>query len=312
MPAYQSKRWMCTWNNPPLHCKEIFAKLVEDKTVSFATGQFERAPTTGTLHFQGYVETPKKITLAGLKKILDKPCWDAAKGNAAQCINYCTKDDTRDPSLNGDGHWSVGESKQDQGKRHDLWDLKEALDRGEDYGWTEQFPGMIKYFRGAHAYLQRKNRQRSEMTLLEFHYGKPGLGKTTCVQQKYPNAFWMSPGKWWDGYQNQETVVLDEFNGWLQYSILCRLADSTPMKLEVKGGHIDFNSKRLIIISNYMPSTWYQNRCAADQSLGSLNINALLRRINRDGFIYMYEKLGEPIQCNNLDALETLINSRFY
>lgn len=307
MPAFQAYRWMCTWNNPILHYKEIFADFLEKKIIRFATGQLERAPTTGTLHLQAYVEFEKKMTLAGLKKLLEKPDWKACNGAPDQCIAYVTKKETRD-ELSGDTVWRIGKPrKENQGTRNDLEAFKEILDEeGEEGAWDNAFGTMLKYFKGADKYLQRKQKQRTEMTLVEFHFGEPGTGKTSLVQEENPDAFWMPPGKWWDGYNGQETVVLDEFNGWMPYSLLCRLCDSTPLKVEVKGGHKDFAAKKLVIISNYHPETWYglsQERPEDLKKKKTLNIEALLRRLNRDGGIFYHEKGEEVRHFSNLTDL---------
>ena len=45
----------------------------------------------------------------------------------------------------------------------------------------------------------------------EWHYGDTGTGKSTHVRTKYPDAFIKSNDVWWDGYQGEETVIIEEF-----------------------------------------------------------------------------------------------------
>ena len=47
-------------------------------------------------------------------------------------------------------------------------------------------------------------------------YGKPGIGKSYAVRSLYPNLYVKSSTKWWDGYTNQDVVLVDdsEFAKW--------------------------------------------------------------------------------------------------
>ena len=43
-------------------------------------------------------------------------------------------------------------------------------------------------------------------------YGKPGIGKSYAVRAVYPNLYVKSSTKWWDGYTNQDVVLVDELD----------------------------------------------------------------------------------------------------
>ena len=69
-----------------------------------------------------------------------------------------------------------------------------------------------------------------------FIYGKPGIGKSTFVFERYPGAYWKPPGKWWDGYSGQETVVFDDFDGsWFSCSELLRILTPSQLQWKLKG-----------------------------------------------------------------------------
>lgn len=57
--------------------------------------QKERAPSTGALHFQGYVVLTNPTSLVGMKAIHATAHWEVAKGSAQDNIAYCTKEDSR-------------------------------------------------------------------------------------------------------------------------------------------------------------------------------------------------------------------------
>lgn len=75
----------------------------------------------------------------------------------------------------------------------------------------------------------------------------------------YPNAYWKQRSQWWDNYNGEAVVVLDEFYGWLPYDTLLRLCDRYPLLVESKGGQIQFSATTLIITTNKRPDKWYNN-----------------------------------------------------
>lgn len=162
--------------------------------------------------------------------------------------------------------------------------LKSELDSSDGDPWENCFGAMIKYHRGAEKYQDSKRKYRTELTEVEVHIGAPGTGKTETIKAKYPEAYWKQSTKWWCGYSGEDVVVLDEFKGWLPYNDLLRLMDGTPMIVEKKTGQCSFLAKKLVIISNYLPETWYK---FSDEGL---NFEALKRRLDRDGNLYAHWK----------------------
>ena len=79
------------------------------------------------------------------------------------------------------------------------------------------------------------------------------------MAEKFPDAYWKSCGdKWWDDYDFQEVVIIDEYYGWLPYSYLLRLLDRYPLNVESKGGMLNFNPKQVWICSNNSIDDWYK------------------------------------------------------
>jgi hypothetical protein len=87
------------------------------------------------------------------------------------------------------------------------------------------------------------------------------------IQHAGPDAFWSSQTKWWDGYEGQPNVVLDEFTGWLSIPYMLRLLDKYKFTVETKGGHINFIARTIYITSNTAPTTWYPGFTYRDPSL---------------------------------------------
>jgi len=95
--------------------------------------------------------------------------------------------------------------------------------------------------------------------------GATGLGKTHLVNDLYPNAYWQVAARdrkgtpFYDQYSGQDTIILDEFYGWLPFDHLLRLCDRYPLRLEVKGSVVQCQAKTIVLTSNHDPRRWYPN-----------------------------------------------------
>lgn len=95
-------------------------------------------------------------------------------------------------------------------------------------------------------------------------FGKPGCGKTYYATHKYPN-FYMKPlNRWWDGYKDQEVVIVDDLDCTNNREIghLIKVwADNYNALGEIKMGTVNLNFKKLLVTSNYMPrALWPSDR----------------------------------------------------
>lgn len=231
------------------------------KTVSFVVMQLERTQED-RLHYQGYVQLPRKQRLTWLRRhVLEKAHWEVARGTANDNIAYCTKEDSREA-----GPWRCGDVKH-QGVENSFDECVEAVKEGMPlHEAAEAWPGVwVKHSRGLCDLRQRLQLKRDRRAFgpegpeVWVLYGSSGTGKSRFVAEHWPDAFWKIPGeKWWDGYEEHETVVLDDFKvGELRLTDLQRLLDWNPLWVEVKGGAVPMLAKRYVITSNYHPSEWY-------------------------------------------------------
>jgi len=79
--------------------------------------------------------------------------------------------------------------------------------------------------------------------------------------------------KFWDGYQGQRVVIIDEFRGDIGISNLLRWFDRYPVLVEIKGSSTVLCAEEIYITSNLTPRDWYRD-------LDEATVDALLRRLN--------------------------------
>jgi len=85
-------------------------------------------------------------------------------------------------------------------------------------------------------------------------YGAPGIGKSYWVRSHYPLAFPKPQNKWWDGYCDESTVLLDDFDCDKLHHSLKIWADKYSFVSEYKGASIYPSYTTLFLTSNSLPS----------------------------------------------------------
>lgn len=249
MSKNRSRNWVFTLNNP--------SELEDPKLwngVRYLVYQRE-AGENQTPHLQGYVVMQKVARRSALKKLNPRCHWEVRRGTHDEAREYCMKEEGR-----LEGPFEVGDPPDKQGKRSDLEAVKDRIIEGaSSLEIANEFFGQwIRYNRAFDKYKLLLKQQRNEETIVSVYYGPTGTGKSRCCREKYPNAYWKSNSKWWDGYEGQEHVVIDEFYGWFPYDFILRLLDRYPLNVETKGGIVAFTSKYIHITSNQSPNKWYK------------------------------------------------------
>jgi len=246
--------WCFTDNNP------VSNEIEWPGFVRYAIWQREKGEN-GTEHLQGYLECTQTKRLAAIKNILPRAHLGLRQKTQQNCIEYCSKPETRI-----DGPWIHGEKSEGSGERRDLKGLKKAIDEGKSDAdlWDNHFDVMLHYNRGVQEYKRIKQSPRDDKTELVVCLGPPGCGKSKMALDESPGSYWKQRSNWWDGYEGQSNIVLDDFYGWLPYDLILRLADRYPLLVETKGGQRTFNSKRMWITSNKWPNEWYKTELNLD------------------------------------------------
>lgn len=239
MPAEQATRWCFTLNNPDDSEWEAFCDWdYKYMVIGREVGE------SGTEHAQGFVIWPKKKSLSACKKMQARAHWEIARGSNEQAADYCKKDGEYEEY--GDCPLPAGKAEQERWE-----DAKLAAQAGK----FDDVPADI-YFR---YYRTMKEIAKDHMTKPDdadnttgvWIYGEPGVGKSRKAREDYPEAYLKMQNKWWDGYQGEEHVILDDFDSKELGHLLKIWSDRYSFLAETKGGAIHIRPKVLCITSNY-------------------------------------------------------------
>lgn len=242
----QGKHWCITLNNPESECLNYDESIMDFLICGTEKGE------KGTKHLQGYVQFKKKKKITAVKKIWPRAHLEIAKGKPDQNVAYCSKE----CHVHDHGTLQAG-----QGTRNDLNELKLLIDAGSTWNTIREsnYSASIRYQRALKQDLRDRRIHRSWETTLHIHWGDTGTGKSRFCHESFPEAYWKTRGEWWDGYEGQSIVIIDEFYGWLPIGDLLRLSDRYPMQVPIKGGFEKFVAKEIHITSNKHYSEWWPN-----------------------------------------------------
>lgn len=203
-----------------------------------------------TPHLQGFLVLHKTARLSGMKKLHPTAHWEASKGTAAQNRAYCTKDG------------NIFESGELPLSRKQIGEMEIArYDHARKAAISGDFDSIPSDIYIRHLSALHKIRALSQTVptaldgslLNEWIHGPAGTGKSSKAYSENPGSYLKGLNKWWDGYNGQDTVIIDdmdpfhkslaqEFKQWAHHH---------PFPAETKGGSLCIRPKKLVVTSNY-------------------------------------------------------------
>lgn len=251
---------------------------MHDKGLSYVVIGRETCPRTGRRHLQCYFEAPNPKTVSQWQDVvMDKPrahvecraSWkpegeEIAENKGDRAADYCKKD--------GD-FIEYGTLAPGQGARMDLADCKTMIDEGKQMIdlYEKHFGTCVRCYRGLMNYkdlVDRKRRKEAEPEPKEVvvYVGASGSGKSHhCWHDpdyrrsgyKYPL---LAENKvWFDGYEGEEVLWVDEFRGSVfPFGLFLQVTDKWGARVEVKGGSVETFFKKILISTTVPPGDWYK------------------------------------------------------
>lgn len=265
----RSRKFVFTYNNYPseLDNDEHLDAWLASLNGSYAVAGRERAPGTGTPHLQGFISFRNARTFSALRTLLPGCHVESANGSVEQCREYCTKD----------GNFrECGNAPKNPGKREiQRWEHARTLAKE---GKFDEIPAdiYVRYIGNLHR-IHRENMAPVESlssTCGVWLFGPTGSGKSRGAREAYPLIYPKPLNKWWDGYNSQEEVLIDDVDygqvSWIG-NFLKIWCDHYPFIAEKKGGSVLIRPKKVIVTSQYR---------IEDLFIDGEMKSALLRRFN--------------------------------
>lgn len=211
----------------------------------------------GTPHLQGYVHLKNAKTLSAVKKMMPRAHLEPRKGTIDQAVDYCKKEgDFEEFGVKPKTSKEKGEAEKGRWKR--------VLELSKSAEWEKLAEEEPRLWCLHEDKLRKKARVSAEPLDIgpgekvhEWYYGVPGSGKSHKARMENPGAFIKKKNKWWDGYDGQDVVIIEEWSPDDKLSLqnLKEWADKWPFPGEVKGGLLPgLRPKKIIVTSNYHPN----------------------------------------------------------
>lgn len=245
----QRKSYCLTINNPTPEHEALFS---DDKFEYSVFGR-EIAPTTNTPHLQGYIHYKKKVR--GGKVIAEfpgahvTPANGTAKANRAYCI--------KDGDFQEYGTLPTEPTQKGGEATREKWATAKAEAKNGNFDAIDNQIYVCHYNTLKRIHVDHATKLEPITTLEhEWHYGPTGTGKSRTVRELYPHAFIKDCNKWWDGYQQEEIVIIEDVD--VYDKAMGRFfkiwADHYAFPAESKNqGKKDIRPRKIIVTSNYHP-----------------------------------------------------------
>lgn len=308
----RGKHWCATINNPIDEDYSQFADI-EELTTYYIYGK--EVGSSGNFHLQCYIAFKRVTDLNKLKQMWPRGHFELmACKKPKTAADYCKKGcqsheewsklGTKGPNFGLRASFmeygTIPESQGEKGAKatQDMWNgvIDSAL-KGE----FENIPPHIliphySQLKKFHFDNQLPPPSVDELQN-EWIWGEPGIGKSRRARAENPSIYDKMLNKWWDGYEGERTVLLDDFE--IEHKIfghhLKRWCDHYSFPAEIKNHVKQIRPQKFVVTSNYHPDEIWEG--------------AMLEAIKRRFKIIHMEKMKPHDDCISKKRNIKIINA---
>ena len=226
-----------------------------------ATWMFYQKEMAAREHYQGaiYFRQPLRLQTVVARLGGGGVHVEVMHGTPQDQVEYCGKEQTR-----VDGPWELGE-RPAQGRRNDLEAAAETARVSGIKRVAQDHPTtFIKYAKGLREYafiMQELAIPNMRDVSVHWLWGDTGGGKSWAARQFNQGASYFAVNDeekiWFDGYDGEEVLIIEEFKGYYPINKLHVLLDIYKCRAEVKGAHSWAQWNTVFVTSREHPQTYY-------------------------------------------------------
>ncbi|AYP28905.1 MAG: helicase [Zuhalvirus cruti] len=237
--------------------------------VRYIRGQQEIGEGTGYHHWQLAFHTDK-LTETAARRLIPSAHWEPMK--CKEYEDYVWKEATAVPGT----QFELGTRVMNRNSKTD-WAMVRADAMSGNFANIPDDVFIRCYSNIKKVKLDYEKPSARGPVDIRLFLGPSGTGKTHAAFGAFgtEESYVKTPTtKWWDGYQGESKVIVDEFRGQVSVGLLLKWLDPAgyPLSLETKGGGCVAKYNEVILTSNIHPREWYPD-------LDGTTLEALYRRI---------------------------------
>ena len=207
----------------------------------------EICPKSNRAHIQGWAQFDGAVSRSQAQKRLglDGCHFEPCKGSCSENDDYCKKD----------GAWKSCGKFLEMGQRVDLDEVKAMLDSEAKIEeiCEASFGTWLRHtnaFRDYRQIVQKTKSREFRSVVVVLLSGATGTNKSRWAHSQAGFVIKGHALSWWDGYDAEECIAIDEYSNDVKITQLLSLLDGYQLRLPIKGGFVYARWERVIITTN--------------------------------------------------------------